>query len=743
MADQVLTPSTVVRPGLSTSPGVAYLDVAPPPGAPAFGFVPLRRVSEVYPAPTLVDGVPVGWAPSSVVREDVGYLHVYVDGVDRTVFRGSQTLVDSYTLMDPFGCGPATLRFPKVTGFDQLGAGETSFLRRGASVDVYLVTPGGTRVQPPLWSGEIVRRGATSSGRGTTFECVGDLHGPATLAIHKPRQYVPVSDRGTLVIRGLNYEVLTRRVGYLGNRLTGKTTAARGSSSQSVTQYVQETMPLGWTVRRRPYRRSYELAERTAGAVWTVRFAQPGMDFDLSEDLTEAPNAIYARGVQPDGYAWANWKYPGQLASQPAYPNTSPSNTITLGETDASTDSGDGVSRVQERINQLNLTGDVRVSGTYDAATQAAVRAIQAASGITVDGVVGPQTWNVLWPLYSGVQIGKEIRLTVAGDDRVVPRLYAPDGTDIGPNPGYNPGYLRVEREENLGSGISKFDGITSCSEEFQRTILDGQTHPGWVGTVRLRVDPQEGSRWLIREADVLRVRSFQGGDVDLHIGQVQASPTSGPGEVALTVDELARDLPTIAAVIRQDEDSKDDPLRLPGRRARRTQISPDAVEPFDGESSAGRLPRIPLFAGLWTVQAIPLSAAGRIARVTLATHPASAFYVAFFGDKVTAAQLTRYVGDPTSTDGSGRGPYQPNQDVLAQLGFIDAVGGPGQAAGYSPGQQTSPWDGSSSSPLTGKLDSTAPISYRSVRPPWIWVAFYAASSCYVTGRILPGPLED
>jgi hypothetical protein len=100
-------------------------------------------------------------------------------------------------------------------------------------------------------------------------------------------------------------------------------------------------------------------------------------------------------------------------------------------------------------------------------------------------------------------------------------------------------------------------------------------------------------------------------------------------------------------------------------------------------------------------------------------------------------------VGDPTATDVNGRGPYQPNQDTLAELGFVDAIGGPGQAAGYSPGQQTSPWDGVGESPVTGKLDSQAPISYRSAKPPWIWVGFYATDSCYINGRILPGPIDD
>lgn len=745
MTDLLLTPSTVVLPTLaSIRPALGYVDASPPPGAPDPVYAPLQRISETYPAPTLVDGKPdETWAPSSVVREDVGFLHVYIDGKDRTLFRGAQTVVDSWQLMDPFGCGPATIRFPMVTGFDQIGSGATAFLRRGASVDVYLVDMDGVRQQPPLWSGELVKRATTSSGRGTTFECVGDLSGPAGLATHKPVQYIPLTDRGTLVARALNTEVRTRRVSTIAAAATGHATAGRGSSNETVMAYAAATLPIGWTIRRKAARRAYEIHTRTSGAVWTVRYGQPGMDFELSEDLTEAPNVLYGRGVRQDGYSWANWKYPGQLASQPAYPNSSPGNTIGPGETDADTDSGSGVSDIQRRINELNVTRDVSVTGSYGAATTDAVKAIQKDAGITVDGVVGGQTWNAMWPLYSGVQIGKEVRLTLAGDNRVIPVLYAADGTVIGVNPNYRSDLLRVERDTNYGAGISKAVGVAAASAEFTRTRRDGEAYPGWVGTVQCRVDPQEGSRWLIREADVLRVQSFQGATVDLHIAQVRSAPSQGPGTVDLTVDELARDAPTVAAIIRQDEDSKDDPLRLPGRRARRSQVTPDSVEPFDGESSAGVIPRIPLFAGLWTVQAIPLSAAGKIARVTLQTSPACAFYVALFGDSVTASQLARYVGNPTATDGYGRGPYQPHQDTLEALGFIDAVGGPAQAAGYSPGQQTSPWDGETSSPLTGKLDTAAPISYRSVRPPWIWVAFYAASSCYVSGRILPGPLED
>lgn len=44
--------------------------------------------------------------------------------------------------------------------------------------------------------------------------------------------------------------------------------------------------------------------------------------------------------------------------------------------------------------------------------------------------------------------------------------------------------------------------------------------------------------------------------------------------------------------------------------------------------------------------------------------------------------------------------------------------------------------------PLTGKVLSTGAWSYQSERPPWLWVAFWAATSCYVSGRIYPAPID-
>ena len=50
-----------------------------------------------------------------------------------------------------------------------------------------------------------------------------------------------------------------------------------------------------------------------------------------------------------------------------------------------------------------NTVNSPAINGTFDEATQDAVRAFQAASGLTVDGIVGDQTWNAILDAYYGI----------------------------------------------------------------------------------------------------------------------------------------------------------------------------------------------------------------------------------------------------------------------------------------------------------------------------------------------------
>jgi hypothetical protein len=56
--------------------------------------------------------------------------------------------------------------------------------------------------------------------------------------------------------------------------------------------------------------------------------------------------------------------------------------------------SGPDVQHLQQRLLELGFAVDV--TGTFDAATDEAVRSFQSANGLTADGIVGPKTWAAI-----------------------------------------------------------------------------------------------------------------------------------------------------------------------------------------------------------------------------------------------------------------------------------------------------------------------------------------------------------
>src|SRR5260221_8192429 len=58
---------------------------------------------------------------------------------------------------------------------------------------------------------------------------------------------------------------------------------------------------------------------------------------------------------------------------------------------------GEDVLAVQLRLRQLNIAGVGHSDGMFGRLTEAAVRQFQAAQKLTVDGIVGPRTWTLLF----------------------------------------------------------------------------------------------------------------------------------------------------------------------------------------------------------------------------------------------------------------------------------------------------------------------------------------------------------
>jgi peptidoglycan hydrolase-like protein with peptidoglycan-binding domain len=90
---------------------------------------------------------------------------------------------------------------------------------------------------------------------------------------------------------------------------------------------------------------------------------------------------LSSRGIRPSSHPTND--YEGEHMPNPGQP------TISQGAT------GDVVKRLQRALRRTPDTG-LAVDGDFGPATEAAVKEFQQGNGLTVDGIVGPNTWNAL-----------------------------------------------------------------------------------------------------------------------------------------------------------------------------------------------------------------------------------------------------------------------------------------------------------------------------------------------------------
>jgi len=718
------------------------LQVNPPLAIPPVDVVErmLRRQSHIMPVPTPdADGHIRVSDPWTIIEGDVGVLHVVVSGKDFTYFRGAPTLVDEWSTAEPFGDASAQVTFPQLSPFDVTGTGDLAWLHPGAPVEIFLLDVDGT-TRHRRFAGHFIsdEGGSSEDAANNVWQAEGALFQADHVGNPVPTILDP-TDIGTLISKSLN-GVVSARFGSIANVTTGIKSRQRGSLGDSPIDYVQALLGTAWTddassqwtVAKKPNtHRQYLLRLKDRTTVhWTVTTGAPGVETALSRDLLSTVTAVYGRGIGPDGYAWAGWCYPRFLDDDaPAYPYSSGATVMSVGDTDAGTLTGHGVTDWQRRVNDLNLTGNVPVDGVYNTSDVAVCRAIQGDYGLLVDGIVGPQTWAGTFAVGSGGgDLTGAYRRPLAIDPRVDPHLYTASGAIDGVNPAYDRSVIRVDRDEDFGAGTTKADATRSAIAELARDKF-----PGLTGTITLTSDPHEGSRFLIDEGNNVCVLGFRGANPLLHIADLKASPQTH--QVTITVDEHARDAMTIAAIMKDTRDAAPDPARRPGAVNRRSRMDQDIAVQFDGESDGGRIPRHALYGGLWTVIRIPVSQMGQIAKLDIKTaSPAAKFALALFGAPITPAHLVNLVGDPLS----GTNPFARTEAkgiALDDLGLIEAFGAPGSAAGYGRGQE-------GTGTLTGQLIDTGGLSYISARPPWIWVAEWSPTSTFISGRIYPAPIQ-
>lgn len=708
--DPPVTPPTT--PGGSITPPSPPEPQLPPAGVPD---AVIRRYSETMPTPVLdARSWPTDWAPTSVVDAEYGRVQVVVEGVDVTYHLGVPMEFPSWSRTEPFGSSEATLRFPQITAFHALPA----WCVPGASVDIRIAKTAGGVVS--RFAGVVVSFGHSEDDGVFTINATGAVMAD-DMQLRQPSFLTAPRDIGDVIAEVLNTAV-SRRHSPVSPVVTGCLTSVLGGWEPRVTGYVQQLLATAvsggrqWTVRCDERAPVIALKDTTT-IQWTVHNGQRGVQIDLAQDWSQAPNVLYGEGIGSDGGRWRNARYPNWRPDDtPPYPNANPSKTIRVGTTDSMTDTGSGVSDWQRRVG-------LPATGRFAQVDKRKAIEVQTAAGIQRDGIVGPQTWAATFGTGSNTGTLECFYMPLAYSPAVMPRLYGPDGDDLGPNPAYSPNTLRVEEKIDFGQGVSKDEGTRAAGEMLARDI-----HPGWTGTVTFAdVDPQERSRFEIQEGLNGRIRGYRGTDLVVHAAAVDYSEDS----VTVTVDTNARDYPTLDA-IRDRERNATDPAKAAVKRLSKGSVT-DARATFDAESPAGHIPRFALFSNLWSVIRVPFGSYGSVVRTEITTDAAREFSVAVFNQPITAARLLSLVGNPLTAE---ENPWS-NED-LDDAGMLMSWGWYQQPAGYWPGEYSDP-DGETTAPLTGKLVDDASWDYASTQAPWLWVGLIASGSCYIEGRFWPG----
>jgi len=469
------------------------------------------------PSPT---APPVTWDPSPVIQ-DIGTLQVVlVDSLGRktdiTYYNGVPIHVVSITSNQPFGHASAVFELISLSPY----IAPDVLFKNMPDVNINIVSP--TNVVTSIFEGFVASIDYVFSETDfrAQIHCMGALY-----------QYDFFISPPPLILRIEPIDVIVAIRNELNRRVTrcrdvqvpsgfstahGKpviNTLKQGSGQPILSGYVQDLLstacnPDGsqWTLDLDPGRQPVvRLKDRTT-ANWSITVGSPGASHNLSFDYSSQVNAIYGDGIDPGGCHWRNAKYPNAVVgSIPTWPGQYLTHaTIPPGGT-----TGANVVAWEQRMHDSGF--DITVDGIYGRDDETMCRQFQLFAGILADGIVGPQTWNATWQ--QGVNtsdLAAPFYMPVVWDPKTEPYIYDTTGAIIGPNSNYyDPHRIRIERWENFGTNISKAQGT-----QFARTEYNRSNPPGWMGTITLRSDPDEGSRWFIRPGQNILYRSFAGGEV-------------------------------------------------------------------------------------------------------------------------------------------------------------------------------------------------------------------------------------
>jgi peptidoglycan hydrolase-like protein with peptidoglycan-binding domain len=586
-------------------------------------------------------------------------------------------------------------------------------------------------------------------GQGLVIHCVGVIY-RMDLLKEPPILTENSWDRGYILERMFNHKRhrYNLHIGRMARVTTGITGVTGGDFSPTITGAAQDTLAdmttdtfEQYTIKLARPRTPVLALKDTTTVHATVSYGAPGVTVKLSRDFTSATTSVFASGS--NGHCtWMGARFPNYRGRDvPAFPLT-PGNVFS---------GGDGQAGFAPFSNFLRAGdyGSIFSHDTYSAADIAEVEEFQDRAGITVDGVVGAQTWEAAFQ--PGANAGSLIGAYVAPiyEKTVVRKwLYDEFGSEIGGNPNYDPTVPVVQDYIPFGNHTPKHLGRRSAKQIVHRSYPAGLT-----GTITLESDPTERSRWDLYAGQNVELENFHGGSVLLHI--VRRERNWQTGTVTLSVDEKARDLLTVGAIHERDRDIAD-LTRRPKFGRTRSKVFNDYGQ-WLCEDGAGEYPLENLQGGFWNVQRIAAAPKGTIERISFAAGTglteqlldqnlsddppasipgASRFVLMMFTSAITANRLASLLPHPLTANSDGSSPVDAAEDALNKHGKIYASGGPGNANGFFP--KGDPGDGTNVG-LTGRHEDGGGLEFGPTNHYWLWIATWSPVSTKIGGRIFPG----
>jgi hypothetical protein len=306
----------------------------------------------------------------------------------------------------------------------------------------------------------------------------------------------------------------------------------------------------------------------------------------------------------------------------------------------------------------------------------------------------------------------------------------------------FNLGEVRIERFINFGDGIDK-----ATARGLAQEIIDRDADIGHFGTIVLRADPEEGSRFEIEAGQNILVKNYFGsGATGILFGIQGVTQNDENLSTTLTVDTKFRNLPYLYELMQAQLDGQDPDRKK--RTQRNTSSIKDDKIPWDDDAGSGVIPYARHLDGTSTVAVPPNTWV--TTKIVAAEGPMNVMKTIVSADLPLPFHVSVYDWDATAFLTAFIDPFTEGTWKRTPKGFLIGWGQFEQRAGYWPGFES---DGD---PLTGVLkdESDWTFSHRRKIPKgdggptfsgdvsFLWVSFYhknAATTLHFQGHFIHG----